>query len=365
MRDIAATLRAWMDEGRPFALASLISLSGPAPRQLGAALAVDAEGNACGGVSGGCVEAAVYTRCQEVLESGTAAVESFGYSDEDAFAIGLTCGGSMDVLITRIEPGDPAITAALDAVLAGEPVTLVRAAEGPDLGAAVAITAEGFTGGLDLSDFNASSTGRRGPDRDGAQGRTGTARDGVELPATSGRVGRFAVDVHTPPPRLLVYGAVDFAAHVVRIAKTLGFHVTVCDARPVFATPIRFPEADEVVVDWPHRHFDKTDIDARTAVCVLTHDAKFDIPLLERALASDAGYIGALGSRPTHRDRLERLRETGLGADALARLRSPIGLDLNGRTGEETALSIVAEIVAVRNDARAGFLTEAQGPIHH
>jgi xanthine dehydrogenase accessory factor len=133
----------------------------------------------------------------------------------------------------------------------------------------------------------------------------------------------------------------------------------------VFATEIRFPDADEVIVDWPHRHFDQTAVDADTAIVVLTHDAKFDLPLLERALASEAGYIGALGSRATHRDRLERLREAGLAEDALARLRSPIGLDLNGRSADETALSIVAEIVAVRNDARAGFLTSAEGPIHH
>jgi xanthine dehydrogenase accessory factor len=334
VKDIAATLRAWMDEGRPFALASLIGVSGSAPRPLGTALAVDGDGTVVGGVSGGCVEAAVYTRCQDVLATGEPAVDAFGYSDEDAFAVGLTCGGTMDVLAVKVGggPDDAAIGAALDAILAGEPVSLVRAVEGPDTGAAVAITGGGFTGRLDLG--------------------------GARLPATSGRTGRFAVEVHTPPPRLLGDRAVDFA-------KALGFHVTVCDARPVFATAIRFPDADEVVVDWPHRHFDRTKTDPATAVCVLTHDAKFDLPLLERALASPAGYIGAMGSRATHRDRLERLREAGVGDDALTRLRSPIGLDLNGRTAEETALSIVAEIVAVRNEARAGFLTGARGPIHH
>jgi xanthine dehydrogenase accessory factor len=335
MRDIAATLRAWMDEGRPFALASVVATTGSSPRPLGTALAVDAEGTAVGGVSGGCVEAAVYVRCQEVLETGTAATDSFGSTEEERFYLGITCDGSMDVLVVRVEPDDPAIGAALDAILAGEPVSLVRA----DVGAAVAISANGFAGHLELG--------------------------AIDLPAVSGAVGRFAVEVYTPPPRLLVYGGVDFAAPIVRIAKSLNFRVTVCDARPVFATPIRFPDADEVIVDWPHRHFDATDIDAQTAVVVLTHDAKFDLPLLERALASHAGYIGALGSRATHRDRLERLREAGVGEEALARLRSPIGLDLNGRTADETALSILAEIVAVRNDARAGFLTEAEGPIHH
>jgi xanthine dehydrogenase accessory factor len=241
----------------------------------------------------------------------------------------------MDVLVTRVEPDDAAISAALDAILAGAPVSLVRAVEEPDLGTAVAISADGFAGRLEL--------------------------DAIDLPAASGRVGRFAVEVYLPPPRLLVYGATP----IVRIAKALGFKVTVCDARPVFATTIRFPDADEVIVDWPHRHFDRTGIDPTTAVCVLTHDEKFDLPLLERALASDAGYIGAMGSRATHRERLERLRAAGVEEAALARLRSPIGLDLNGRTAVETGLSIVAEIVAVRNEARAGFLTETRGPIHH
>ncbi|MEU6860850.1 XdhC/CoxI family protein [Glycomyces sp. NPDC046736] len=335
MNAIAAALRDWMREGRPFALASLVGSSGPAPRPLGAALAVDADGTALGGVSGGCVEAAVYTKAQEVLDTGVPAVESFGYSDEDAFAVGLTCGGTMDVLIVRIEPADPALTAALDAILARESVTLVRSLQAPDLGQAAAITAAGTIGPLTLD---------------------------TEPPAASDR---YAVEVHRPPPRLLVYGAVDFAAPLVELAVPLGFHVTVCDARPVFATPIRFPHAHDVIVDWPHRHFDKLAPDADTAVCVLTHDPKFDLPLLERALPSPAGYVGALGSRATHRDRLARLREAGVPETHLARLRSPIGLDLGGRTTAETALAILAEITAVRNRADAGFLSGAEGPIHH
>ncbi|THV35608.1 XdhC family protein [Glycomyces buryatensis] len=339
MKEIATQLRDWMREGRPFALASLVGVSGSAPRPLGTALAVDGRGAVVGGVSGGCVEAAVYTRCQEILESGQAAVESFGYSDEDAFAVGLTCGGSMDVLIVRVEADDAAIAAALDAIIAGEAVTLYRAVEGPDLGAALAIGGNGFTGTLEIG--------------------------AADLPATSGRDGRFAVEVYAPPPRLLVYGAVDFAAPVARAAKFCGFDVTVCDARSVFATELRFPDADRVIVDWPHRHFDKTTVDERTAVCVLTHDEKFDIPLLERALVSKAGYVGAMGSRRTHQERLARLRENGVTEAELARLHAPIGLDLGGRTAEETALSILAEIVAVRNGANAGFLTTSTGPIHH
>lgn len=339
MKDIAAELIAWMDAGKPFALASLVGATGSTPRPIGTALAVDTHGAAAGGISGGCVEAAVYGRCQEVLDSGEAAIEAFGYSDDDAFAAGLTCGGEIHVLIVRVDPHDEAVRATLDAITAKAAVTLVRAVEGPELGAALAVTEGGFTGPLNAR--------------------------GLDLPAESGRTPRFAVEVYTPPPRLLVFGAIDFAAAVVGAAKFCGFDVTVCDARPVFATTVRFPDADEVVVAWPHEYFDQTDVDERTAVCVLTHDLKFDIPLLERALESEAGFVGAMGSRRTHRERLERLREAGVSEAALARLRSPIGIDLGGRTAEETALSIVSEIVALRNGATSGFLTTTEGPLHH
>ncbi len=164
---------------------------------------------------------------------------------------------------------------------------------------------------------------------------------------------------------MIVFGAIDFAAALVRVGKFLGYHVTVCDARPVFATPARFPEADEIVVEWPHRYLESTDVDARTVLCVLTHDAKFDVPLLRVALRLPVAYVGAMGSRRTHLDRNERLREVGVTEIELARLRSPIGLDLGARTPEETALSIGAEIVAHRRGGTGASLTGAHTPIHH
>ncbi|WP_435841977.1 XdhC family protein, partial [Streptomyces fragilis] len=172
------------------------------------------------------------------------------------------------------------------------------------------------------------------------------------------------VETSATPPRMIVFGAVDFAAALVRAGKFLGFHVTVCDARPVFATVSRFPEADEVVVDWPHRYLENTAVDPRTALCVLTHDPKFDVPLLTAALGLDVAYVGAMGSRRTHLDRLARLREEGVGEQALARLRSPIGLDLGARTPQETALSIVAEIVACRRGGTGVPLRGGELPIH-
>jgi xanthine dehydrogenase accessory factor len=179
-------------------------------------------------------------------------------------------------------------------------------------------------------------------------------REGVEV----------FVDTHAAPPRMLIFGAMDYANAVATAGKFLGYRVTVCDARPVFATPERVPAADEVVADWPHRYLAGTEIDGRTAVIVLTHDAKFDVPLLEVALRLPVGYVGAMGSRRTHLERLDRLREAGLTSEDLQRLHSPIGLDLGARTPAETAISIAAEIVAMRRGGRGASLSASEVPIH-
>src|SRR5581483_7599344 len=168
-----------------------------------------------------------------------------------------------------------------------------------------------------------------------------------------------------PPPRMLVFGEIDFAAAVARAGKFLGYHVTVCDARPVFATKAPLPDADEVIVEWPHRFLAGVNVDERTVICVLTHDPKFDVPLLEVALRTQAGYIGAMGSRRTHDDRITRLIEAGLSEDELDRLRSPIGLDLGARTPEETAVSVAAELIQLRWGGTGRPLTETSGRIHH
>ncbi|KAF4405618.1 XdhC family protein, partial [Streptomyces lycii] len=200
-------------------------------------------------------------------------------------------------------------------------------------------------------------------------GRTATVTIGTDG-SRCGRPLTLLVESSVPPPRMIVFGAIDFAAALTRTGKFLGYHVTVCDARPVFATRQRFPEADEIVVEWPHRYLDAQTgepgaLDGRTVLCVLTHDAKFDVPLLTRALRLPVGYVGAMGSRRTHLDRLARLREAGLTEPELAGLRSPIGLDLGARTPEETALSIAAEIVADRRGGSGVPLTGAHTPIHH
>ncbi|MER6096450.1 XdhC/CoxI family protein [Streptomyces sp. NPDC001728] len=364
MLDIAEELHRWVEQGRAFAVATVVAVGGSAPRQPGAALAVDSEGTAIGSVSGGCVEGAVYDLCVQALEDGGTVVERFGYSDEDAFAVGLTCGGVIDILVTPVRGG--VVPAALGAAATGEAAALARIVSGPEglMGRALLVrpdgSYEGKLGGHPELDRTAAAEARAMLDA----GRTGT----VEIGEDGSRCGQpltLLVESSVPAPRMIVFGAIDFAAALVRVGKFLGYHVTVCDARPVFATPARFPEADEIVVEWPHRYLESTEVDGRTVLCVLTHDAKFDVPLLHAALKLPVAYIGAMGSRRTHEDRNKRLREVGVTELELARLRSPIGLDLGARTPEETALSIGAEIVADRRGGTGRSLTGAHTPIHH
>ncbi|WP_326647605.1 XdhC family protein [Streptomyces sp. NBC_01750] len=366
MLDIAEELNRWFEEGRDFAVATVVAVGGSAPRGPGAALAVDSHGTAIGSVSGGCVEGTVYDLCVQALQDGRTVRMRFGYSDEDAFAVGLTCGGVIEVLVTPVRADAPVFRAGVSAADRGEAAALVRVAWGPGelLGCALLVHPDGsYEGSLD---------GHPDLDRTAAEGaramldtgRTGTveiAEDGSRCP---GGITLF-VESSVPPPRMIVFGAVDFATALVRAGKFLGYHVTVCDARPVFATRVRFPETDDLVVDWPHRYLRRTATDERTVLCVLTHDAKFDVPLLETALRLPVAFVGAMGSRRTHEDRNRRLREVGVTESELARLRSPIGLDLGARTPEETALSIAAEIIAARRGGTGVPLTGSGTPIHH
>ncbi|MEU6599969.1 XdhC family protein [Streptomyces flaveolus] len=368
MLDLAEELRRWAEEGREFAVASVVVVGGSAPRGPGAALAVDSAGTAIGSVSGGCVEGAVYDLCVEALRTGRSVRERFGYSDEDAFAVGLTCGGTIDVLVTPVRGEAPVRTvlrSALSAAAQGEPAALARVARGPAelLGRALLVrpdgTSEGGLGGHPELDRVAAAEARALLEA----GRTGTVELSAEGSHCPGGL-MLLVESNVPPPRMIVFGAVDFAAALARAGKFLGYHVTVCDARPVFATRDRFPDADEVVVDWPHRYLRSTATDARTVLCVLTHDAKFDVPLLKVALRMPVAFVGAMGSRRTHEDRNRRLRAEGVTERELSRLRSPIGLDLGARTPEETALSITAEIVAARRGGTGVPLTGGKSPIH-
>ncbi|MEV8508309.1 XdhC/CoxI family protein [Actinoplanes sp. NPDC051475] len=365
MRDVLGELlRAWR-AGRPAALATVTATWSSAPRGPGASMLVLADGTTVGSVSGGCVEGAVHDLCREVAETGAACTARYGVSDDDAFEVGLPCGGTIELFV---EPaGFPELPMLVEAVDGDRPVALLACVEGPPdrVGRHLVVTPDGRHGSLggDRIDDAATDDGRGLL----AAGRTGLLHYG---PDGQRRGTGLTVFVHSfaPAARMLVFGATDHAAAVARIGAFLGYRVTVCDARPVFATAGRFPGADEVVVDWPHRHLaaeaSAGRLDGRTVVCVLTHDPKFDVPVLEVALRLPVAYVGAMGSRRTHDERLKRLREAGLGEDELARLSSPIGLDLGGRTPEETAVSVAAEIVALRWNGTGGRLTGTSGPVH-
>jgi xanthine dehydrogenase accessory factor len=369
MRDVLDSLASWWEDGKSVALATVVATFRSAPRQPGASMLVGPGGEAVGSVSGGCVEGAVYELGNQVLADGRPVLQRYGVSDDDAFAVGLTCGGILDVFVEKVDQETfPWLGAVTEAVKAEDPVAVVTVVAGPAerLGKRLVIwpdRVDGSTGSARLD----------GAVRDDARGLLDAGRNAMLHYGVDGQRRGEGLDVFVesfaPPPRMIVFGAIDFAAAVAQMGSFLGYRVTVCDARPVFATASRFPGANEVVVEWPHRYLkaeaEAGRIDGRTVICVLTHDPKFDVPLLEVALRlPEVGYIGAMGSRRTHDDRLQRLREAGLTEEELSRMSSPIGLDLGARTPEETAVSIAAEMIALHWGGRGDRLAEREGPIH-
>jgi xanthine dehydrogenase accessory factor len=306
VREILETLERWTAEGRQSAVATLVRTERSSPRQPGAAMAVSDGGDVAGSLTGGCIEPVIYEEARAVLRGEPARLNTYGIADEDAFEAGLPCGGTVHVFLSRIDRD--VITQLADAVRREEPIALALTVAGPEAGAQKLVPPDGRT--------EASLEG-----------------DVFFLPLL-------------PRPRMYVFGALDHAAAVARVGSLLGYHVTVCDARAKFLTRERFPEADELVVGWPDEFLRSAPIDRRTAVCVLTHDHKFDVPVLRAALASDAGYIGALGAKKTNAERLERLRADGATDAQLARIRAPIGLDIGARTPEEVAVAVGAELVS-------------------
>ncbi len=376
MRDVLDELMDWWRAGETVGVGTVVATFRSAPRPAGASMLVGPGGEAVGSVSGGCVEGAVYELGQEVVADGVPVLQRYGVSDDDAFAVGLTCGGILDVYVEKVSQETfPELGEVADDIAAGRPVAVATVIEHPDpgwLGRRLVIRPEdsGDTGsgaGIGSPRADAAVT----DDARGllAAGRTETLTYGPDG-ERRGEGMRVFVAAYAPRPRMLVFGAIDFAAAVAHVGSFLGYRVTVCDARPVFATASRFPAADEVVVEWPHKYLgaevEAGRIDGRTVVCVLTHDPKFDVPVLETALAlPEVAYVGAMGSRRTHEDRLDRLREAGVTEEQLERLSSPIGLDLGARTPEETAVSIAAEIVALQWGGGGSRLQETVGPIHH
>jgi len=369
MRDVLDELVRRYEAGETVGLATVVATFSSAPRAPGAAMMVTEDDEVFGSVSGGCVEGAVYDLGQRVIENGRPVMQRYGVSDDDAFAVGLTCGGILDVYVEAISRETfPQFTELAQSIRSEHGVALATIVEHPDVsrvGMRMLVWSDHVSGDLGSSRVNDAVT----DDVRGmlATGRTGTMHYGPEGQRRGEGMAVFVASFE-PPPRMLVFGAIDFASAMARLGSFLGYRVTVCDARPVFATRSRFPEADEVVVDWPHRYLtaeaEAGRVDARTVVAVLTHDPKFDVPVLKVALRLDLGYVGAMGSRRTHDDRLDRLREAGLTEAELSTLSSPIGLDLGARTPEETAVSIAAEIISLRWGGQGERLVTTTGAIH-
>ncbi|NMM87492.1 XshC-Cox1 family protein [Rhodococcus sp. SRB_17] len=370
MRDVLKELLTVWRAGGTAGVGTVVRTYRSAPRLPGASMMVAPDGAVTGSVSGGCVEGAVYETATVVIESGVPVLEKYGVTDDDAFAVGLTCGGTIEVFVESIsrQNFDSLESVAAD-VEEHRPVAVATVIAHPDpswVGRRLVIRPNSADGSIGSARADAAVI-------DDARGLLAAGRTEVLTYGPDGeRRGegmRVFVASYAPRARMLVFGAIDFAAAVARQGSLLGYRVTVCDAREVFATPSRFPTADEVVIDWPHRYLaaqaEAGEIDSRTVICVLTHDPKFDVPLLEVALRLPAvAFVGAMGSRRTHEDRLERLRAAGVTDIELARLSSPIGLDLGARTPEETAVSIAAEIIATRWGGEGTSLSGLDGPIH-
>ena len=317
MRDILPTLVRWRSEGRRVAIATVVERRGSAPRDPGASLALNDRGEIAGSVTGGCVEPSVIREAQEVLDGGDARVREYGITDDQAFEVGLACGGTVGILVAQL---DLSLLPELDeAVGADRPAALTMAATGPRLGDQQL--------------------------HEGAEGPVARLLSNGESALAD--VDGETVFVHAlaPRPAMIIFGAIDHAAALARVGKLLGYRVTVCDARSAFVTPERFPEADELVVEWPDSFLERTQVDERTVICVLTHDEKFDVPALIAALETPAVYIGAMGSKVTTADREERLRAEGVDDAGIARIHAPIGLAIGARSPEEVAVAIGAEIV--------------------
>jgi xanthine dehydrogenase accessory factor len=323
---------------------------------------VDDRGRVEGTVTGGCVESALVAEAAAVLAGSGPKLVRYGVSDEQAFEVGLMCGGEVSVFVHEI---GPAARAALEATAAaraaGEPAALATLLGGAGAGAKLAILADGTAGGLGLGllDHNVERESR------------GFLADGVSRIRSYGAGGEVmgdeldvCIQAFQSRPEMVIYGAIDYSVALARLAAELGYRVTICDARPAFAAGRRFEEVAEIVVDWPDRDLAQRRLGPRDVVLVFTHDPKFDQPALLAALRSEAGYVGALGSRRTQTERIERLRAAGLGDEDLGRLHAPCGLDLGARTPEETAVSILAEVVASRTGRGGDRLSETSGPIH-
>jgi xanthine dehydrogenase accessory factor len=329
MREVLSELKTWTEGKEEIALATVVETWGSSPRPLGSKMVVTRSGKMAGSVSNGCIEGAVFEAAQKVLQAGKPEVAAFGVADDVAFSVGLACGGHIEVFIQPLAGVHEELIKLLDE---NRPATLRT-----NLVTGEATVSEGTPAGSELA--------RR------------------ERRARAGRTSEdWFVEPFRRPAHLIIVGAIHIAIPLVRIAKLMGYRVTVIDARAKFATKERFPEADELIVAWPDEAAARLTLDNSAYVVILTHDPKFDLPALRSVLGKDVGYIGAIGSRKTNENRFAALRAEGFTEEQLARVHGHVGLDLGGRGAEETALGIMAEITAVRFGGSGSFMREARRP---
>jgi xanthine dehydrogenase accessory factor len=353
----------WLSDGHRVAAATLIDTDGSAPLDPGATMLVTNSGRIEGSVTGGCVEGALFEEAQEVLGGAVPRLRTYGISDSSAADVGLMCGGTVHIFVHEIRPSfrEP-LGAVADSISGGSEAAIATLLDGPRAGHQIAVA-----GGRRHGSFELGEPFDRAVERDAlgclAHGTSTLRRYGSGGEIMGDEIGVF-IQAFSTAPVLLIFGAIDFAAAIARVAKTVGYKVTICDARRPFAEAERFQVADEVVVDWPDRYLAGRQFGPRDVILVFTHDPKFDEPALLSALATDAGYIGALGSRQTQADRVERLSGAGISDGQLARISAPCGLDIGARTPEETAVSILAEVIASASGQAGGPLSEKDGKIH-
>ncbi len=327
MREVLTELKAWTKAGEQVALATVVETWGSSPRPLGSKMVVTKSGKMAGSVSNGCIEGAVFEEAQKVLKSGEPKLAAFGVADDLAFSVGLACGGHIEVFIQALGPEHLRLIGLMDE---NRPATLRT-----NLVTGEAVLESGTPPGTELA-------------RRERRTRAGRLLDD------------WFIEPFRRPAQLIIVGAIHIAITLHRLARLMGYHVTVIDARAKFATKERFPEADELIVGWPDEAMSRLTLDSSTYIVILTHDPKFDLPALRAVLGKDVGYVGAIGSRKTNENRFAALRDEGFTEEQLSRVHGPVGLDLGGRGAEETALGILAEVTAVRFGGSGSFMREVR-----
>jgi xanthine dehydrogenase accessory factor len=361
----ASAVAGWLREGKRVAAGLLVQVDGSSPLDVGASMYIDSDGGIEGSITGGCVEGAVAAAAMEMLEAGgPPQLVTYGISDELAGTVGLMCGGIVHIFIHEIKPEHrEAVLRDLEATVEHRPAALVTLLDGEQAGAKLYVDAHGTVGSLNGGELLDKNAGREAQGLL-AEGRS-SMRDFGEDGSSLGSGLRVYSSIQAEPPRMVVFGAIDFSAALAPLAKGLGYQVTIADPRSAFLASSRFSAAARTEIGWPDKVLDGVELGPRDAVLVFTHDPKLDVPAVQAALKTGAGYIGALGSRNTTADRNRRLQDVGVTEEEIERIFAPCGLDIGASTVEETAVAVLAEIIAHRAGRHGQPLREAEGPIRH